>query len=265
MKEDSENIYLELTREFNQGRTRVIISSGQAVVLHRLAIMSKDGDWIVREEPEDLDFILNVLERRGAIYRFGAPLDVRWLAGGWSSHFEFPFHGIRVRCDFFSRPPRVPADQLDLLWRRQSEHDLPFLDLETLLRVKQTQREKDYAVIGELARRLPPDRQLLCGRSARDLIDLASRHHQVARILSAERELLSHALAGDRDALEDALDKERRKLMRADETRLDAYTEAAVSWRDAWPTLQNSLKGLPLKTAHGIILQTAEGVLPFTP
>jgi hypothetical protein len=57
MKADSENIYLELTREFNQGKTRVIISSGQAVVLHRLAIMSKDGDWIVRENHEDLIFI----------------------------------------------------------------------------------------------------------------------------------------------------------------------------------------------------------------
>ena len=33
------NIYLELTEEFNAGRLRCIISSGQAVVLHRLAIM----------------------------------------------------------------------------------------------------------------------------------------------------------------------------------------------------------------------------------
>lgn len=30
------NIYLRLTREFNAGRTRAIITSGQAVVLHRL-------------------------------------------------------------------------------------------------------------------------------------------------------------------------------------------------------------------------------------
>ena len=30
-------IYLDLTREFNRGRLRTIICSGQAVVLHRLA------------------------------------------------------------------------------------------------------------------------------------------------------------------------------------------------------------------------------------
>jgi len=43
------NIYLDLTREFNAGRLRVVICSGQAVVLHRLAVMSKDGDWILRD------------------------------------------------------------------------------------------------------------------------------------------------------------------------------------------------------------------------
>jgi hypothetical protein len=37
------NIYLELTNRFNAGRTRAILSSGQAVVFYRLAIMSKDG------------------------------------------------------------------------------------------------------------------------------------------------------------------------------------------------------------------------------
>jgi hypothetical protein len=34
-------IYVELTRELNRGRLRAVICSGQAVVLHRLAIMSK--------------------------------------------------------------------------------------------------------------------------------------------------------------------------------------------------------------------------------
>lgn len=46
------NPYLELTRELNQGRLRALISSGQAVVVHRLAIMSKDGDWVLREDDE---------------------------------------------------------------------------------------------------------------------------------------------------------------------------------------------------------------------
>lgn len=50
------NIYLDLTHRFNEGRLRAVLSSGQAVVLHRLAIMSKDGDWIRREAEGVLPF-----------------------------------------------------------------------------------------------------------------------------------------------------------------------------------------------------------------
>ena len=70
------------TSAFNAGRSRAIISSGQAVVLHRLAVMSKDGDWLLREDEEALAFILTVLADRDATYRFGAPLDLRWMRGG---------------------------------------------------------------------------------------------------------------------------------------------------------------------------------------
>jgi hypothetical protein len=263
MSHPGENIYLELTRHFNQGKTRTIISSGQAVVLHRLAIMSKDGDWIVSENTEDLQYVLNALDQRGARYRFGAPLDARWLAGGWSSHFEFASDGIRVRCDFFSRPPRITDKELALVWENHSSQAIPYLDIEPLLKVKLTQREKDYAVIGELARKLPSERQLIYGRSARDLITSASENPEAVRRLEMERPLLRLALLGDREALEEALDKERRLLMRNDENRLAAYTEAAREWQAQWPSLHASLEGIRLNDAHLKILQAAEGVLPF--
>lgn len=261
----NDNIYLKLTRDFNKGKTRAIISSGQAVVLHRLAIMSKDGDWIVREDLADLGFILNVLETRNAHYRFGAPLDVRWLAGGWSSHFEFASDGIRVRCDFFSRPPRLSDGELAGLWNAHSGQSVPFLKIEPLLKVKQTQRDKDYAIIGELARKLPPELHLQYGRSARDLIAAAADNADLVKSLESSRPLLAHATLNDRDALEEALDKERRLLMRADENRLEAYSVASAKWQAIWPGLQPSLKGIPLTKAHSLILQAAEDILPFHP
>ena len=79
----SVNVYQELTAVLNAGRLRAILSSGQAVVMHRLAVMSKDGDWILREDDEAPGHVLAVLAERGAHYRFGAPLDRRWMAGGW--------------------------------------------------------------------------------------------------------------------------------------------------------------------------------------
>lgn len=73
------NIYFELTEELNAEGSIVVLTSGQAVVYYRISMMSKDGDWILRETPEACQRVLAVLGRHGARYRPGAPLDVRWL------------------------------------------------------------------------------------------------------------------------------------------------------------------------------------------
>ena len=43
------NPYFALTEEFNRDGCIAVLSSGQAVVYYRLAMVSKDGDWILRE------------------------------------------------------------------------------------------------------------------------------------------------------------------------------------------------------------------------
>ena len=258
------NPYFDLTREFNQGGLRVIVSSGQAVVLLRLSIASKDGDWIVRETPDALSHVRAVLARHGARYRFGAPLDVRWLRGGWSSHLEFAEGGLRIRTDFVSRPPRLPADELSSLWKEQEGAELPCVDPRRLVLLKMTGRERDYPMIGEIARLIPaaPDR-LLASRSPSDLVSMAAEHPSLARELLHRRPLLEHALSGSSDALEGALDAERRSLMRADVQRVAAYLAAARGWATLWPSLDRRLAGLPLEAAHAEMVERATGVLPY--
>ncbi len=261
----ADNIYLRLTAEFNAGRTRAIVSSGQAVVLHRLAIMSKDGDWILREEAEALEHVLGMLARHGARYRFGAPLDSRWMAGGWSSHFQFSEGPLRVRTDFVTRPPRLSPQQLAAVWREQEGGDPPVVGLPALAELKKTDREKDYAVIGELARSMSDPRdQLRYSRSARDLLDLVHRHPDLAAEVAANRPLLARVVDG-REALEAALDAERREMMRANERRLAAYRQAAADWSAAWTALDREISALPLLEAHRIMAGRAEGLLPFSP
>ena len=242
-----------------------MICSGQAVVLHRLAIMSKDGDWILREDEETLLHILSVLDARGAVYRFGAPLDLRWLRGGWSSHFEFRSDGIRVRTDFFTRPPRLDPEDLQRIWEEQAGQELPFTSAPDLARIKMTQREKDYPVIGELARLMPRiEDQLRFSRSARDLCSLAADHPVLAERLSRERPLLAlAAVAGaDADEVGEALDAERRQLIKADASRMGRFEEAAGSWKEMWPRLHSRIDGLSLPEAHAIVAREASGVLP---
>ena len=46
------NVYFDLTEELNAEGTIAVLASGQAVVFYRISMMSKDGDWILRETPE---------------------------------------------------------------------------------------------------------------------------------------------------------------------------------------------------------------------
>ena len=257
------NVYLDLTREFNADRLRSVICSGQAVVLHRLAVMSKDGDWILREDDEALGHVLRVLDRHGASYRFGAPLDLRWMRGGWSSHLEFAAPGSRIRTDFFTRPPRVTPDELARTWREQEGKEVPFVDARVLAEMKKTNRDKDYAVIGELARKMTDVRdQLLESRSARDLSRIAKENPVLARELVGKRPLLARA-SGDRRTLQRALDEERLDLIEANESRLARYIRASERWASAWPAVQREIEGKRLLDAHSIVVRRAEPLLPF--
>ena len=166
------NVYVRLTDEFNRGRVRAMLSSGQAVVLHKLAIMSKDGDWVIREDADATGHILAVLASHGATYRFGAPLDERWLRGGWSASGTKTVRSgsgpTSSRGHHDCRPRRSPRRGVTAsAFACGDRHP-------GTGRIKKTNREKDYAVIGELARRLPDvASQFLLSRSARDLMRLA--------------------------------------------------------------------------------------------
>jgi len=260
-----ENPYLDLTEELNRGRLRVLLSSGQAVVVHRLAIMSKDGDWIVREDLEAVNHILEVLSSHGARYRFGAPLDLRWLVGGWSSHFEFRRGDLRVRTDFVTRPPRITTDQLARMWENAEATGNEVVEPAPLAAMKLTNREKDYAVVGELARLMTdPQSRLLYSRSSRDLIQLAAEHPAALEEVIPRRPLLAHIAEG-REILEETLDRERRALIHANEKRLARYQAAAEGWAKIWPEVQRQIGDQSLMDAHRLMTSRAEGVLPFEP
>ena len=260
-----DNVYINLTRKFNRGKMRAVICSGQAAVLHRLALMSKDGDWILKEDEESLRTIQKILAGFEANYRFGAPLDIRWMRGGWSSHFEYRSGPMRIRTDFFTRPPRIPAAELKQLWKENEPVDLPFVNLKTLAEMKKTNREKDYVIIGEIARLFEDPRdQLMYSRSARDIMKLAENHPNLITELANERPLLARFSEG-REKLEELLDSERRSMIRANENRLSIYMKAAEKWIALWPEIEKEISGMPLSDAHQVMVQRAEGVLPFAP
>ena len=256
-----DNLYFELTREFNQLGPTAVLSSGQAVVYYRLAIMSKDGDWIVRETADACAHVRSVLSQYGARQRPSAPLDVRWLGGGWSSHFEFfDSRQRRLRCDFVSRPPRVPDEAVAAMFHGPvSSEPLLVVDREVLIRLKQTARAKDYAVIGELARQLPPHQEIQWTTDVDRLLELSAL---VAGPSSRPSVQAARSGAG-RSGVVAALALEVDALQQSDSRRLVRYQAAAESYLHEFR--QAALDRLPLAQAHDAACRLAEAWLPPQP
>lgn len=251
------NVYFELTEAFNAERPTAALAAGQAVVFYRLAMMSKDGDWIVRESKGACDRILSVLTARGAHYRPSPPLDTRWLAGGWSSHFEFnDDRHRRVRCDFMSRPPRVTRAALDAIFDRDADSRLIVMDLESLIAMKRTQRAKDYAVIGALATLLPAERELEVTSDPDRLLALAP----VVGPPKTRPRLVDAVTRGDRRATVIALAEEIDDQQQRDRRRVERYQAAAAPYLEA--ARAHRLTELRLAEAHQRLLEDAERFLP---
>jgi len=253
------NVYFDLTQEMNAEGPIVALASGQAVVYYQVTMMSKDGDWVIQETPEACRRVLDILARHEARYRSGAPLDVRWLAGGWSSHFEFfDPQGRRVRCDFLSRPPRVRPDEVNALFASPADRTL-VVGIEPLIRMKQTQRAKDYPVIGELARLLPPEKEIEVTTDPDRILALAPVYGQGSTRLPVHAALASSA----REDVVVALARETDRLQQKDRARLDKYRQASEVFLREFQAAK--VGDLDLPEAHERICELAERWLPRDP
>jgi len=253
------NAYFDLTQELNAEGPIVALASGQAVVYYQVTMMSKDGDWIIQETPDACRRALDVLARHGARYRSGAPLDIRWLAGGWSSHFEFfDPQGRRIRCDFLSRPPRVSPDEVKALFAAPVNQPL-VVGLEPLIRMKQTQRAKDYPIIGELARLLPPEKEIEVTTDPDRILALAPAYGQGSNRLPVKAALTSPA----REDVVVALARETDRLQQTDRARLDKYRQASELFLREFQT--SKIGDLDLPEGHDRICELAERWLPRDP
>jgi hypothetical protein len=256
-----ENIYFQLTRELNAAGPIAVLASGQAVVFYRLAMMSKDGDWILLETAEACRRTLDVLARNGARYRPGAPLDVRWLAAGWSSHFEFfDRSSRRIRCDFLTRPPRLAPETIADLFRLiPPAEQMPVLPVETLILIKQTQRAKDYPVIGELARLLPPEREIELTTDPDRILALTQLHGR-----GSNRPAVRAAQQGClRDQVVVELAREIDQMQAADRARLERFRTAAEPYLRQFQS--SGIAALELPEAHREAVGLALKTLPLDP
>jgi len=232
-----ENPFFVLHREFKNAGADVLLSSGQACVAFGIATFSKDGDWIVREDERSCRAVLTVLESHRAVYRLGAPLHPDWLCHGLTSHFEFSApDGFRMRTDFCSRPPRV-LDTSRMWMCAVRADDIDVVDVESLIKLKQTRRLRDYSMIGALAE--------VAGLEG-DVPVLALRHLQDYELLRrAVRRWPAEAAACSREAV---------RLLRADAPR--AAVVAAIAVEQDARMVEDEVRIAAVQTAYGAYVRT---------
>lgn len=99
----------------------------------------------------------------------------------------------------------------------------PVVGVDALIRMKQTQRAKDYPIIGELARLLPPGRELELTTDPDRILELAATHGE-----ASDRPAVVKARNGDgRLAVVLALAEEVDALQQRDRVRLERYENAS--------------------------------------
>jgi len=240
-----------------------LATGGIACVAYKLAQKTKDCDIII-----PVDQAHRVLEHiatttfHGApphyALNYGAPLDSRWLAGGWSSHTFFgDAENTEARLDIFGLPPRVKNPRPD--------EKRFYLSRDGVAAMKKTQRDKDWPFVSILGMKM------LVQDNPRGFLHLFDEQELLKEMkirtpsaeLIAERPVLELARIKSPNLLK-YLKAERDFWQTLDRLRLDTYKAAWVPYRKAVEALPE-LRHAPLLTQHAQLVALAQTLLPKAP
>jgi hypothetical protein len=126
------------------------------------------------------------------------------------------------------------------------------VDVPTLIALKQTQRAKDYAVIAELAARLPPEQEVEVTTDPDRILALAPAF---GRGSSRPAVRAARQTQVDRRAVVVALAEEIDALQQADRRRVAAYESAVQPFFQACRAA--AVSTLPLRLAHARMVEMA--------
>ena len=128
---------------------------GQACVLYGAAEFSRDTDFAILAEKENLDVLRRALADLQAEAIAVPPLEKRFLDRGHAVHFRCAHpDALRMRIDIMSRMRGM--ESFESLWQRRTTFDLPSgvsvetMSLPDLVQAKKTQRDKDWPMIRRL-------------------------------------------------------------------------------------------------------------------
>jgi hypothetical protein len=208
---------------------------GQACVFYGAAEFSRDLDLLVLVDPDNLDRIRAALaDLRAepiAIPLSQPPLDPAILLRGHAFHFRCKRPDVAgLRVDLMANLRRGAS--FDELWQRRTSFEfegevVDVMGRKDLVRVKQTQRDKDWPMVARLvegmyfaaspaAKDSEIDFLLRELRTPALLIEAATRFPEQARAIASDRPAMQAAIDGDNDKLFLALREEQDEATRQD-------------------------------------------------
>lgn len=215
-----------------QHGVRCLLMGGQACVFYGAAEFSRDVDLVLLAEEENINRLARALEELQAETIAVPPFELEHLHQGLALHFRCRAPGVEgLRVDVMSVLRGV--EDFPRLWERRTtievdgiEADL--LSLPDLVKAKKTQRSKDWPMLQRLIEahwfqnqhEPTPARVDFWLRECRTpelLMTMTERFPTAVESLLPNRPMLEAALAGDRNAVEGALEEERRAEVAADQ------------------------------------------------
>lgn len=233
---------------FRRHRVKALLMGGQACILYGAAEFSRDIDFAVAVSPGDnLGRLRRALNDLRAVPVYVPPLEARYLRRGHACHFRCGAAGVKgLRIDLMSRMRGAPA--FGVLWRRRTVVRLrgvggvEMVSLPDLVRIKKTQRDKDWVMLRRLVEvdcrqaSTPASRAqvrfwLMECRSPELLSELAGRFGPEARTLAGRRKALAEALRGRTRQVERCLRNEEDREREADRSYWAPLRRELERWR----------------------------------
>ncbi len=209
---------------------KCLLMGGQACVLYGAAEFSRDTDFAILSDTDNLARLDDALADLQAKCIAVPPYEPKFLAMGLAVHFRCQHPDARdMRIDVMSKMRGVAL--FARLWARRSTFELADLSVEVLslpdlVQAKKTQRDKDWPMLSRLVegnyftnRECPTVQQIefwLCELRTPSLLDeVAHRYPADCARLKSVRPLLQHVGEGV-ELLEQALHDEEMREREAD-------------------------------------------------
>lgn len=258
-----ERFYQALVTKARGCGVNCAITSGMACVEFGVAETTKDCDLLC--SPETAKRLLDLLSDASLhgqlpAYRghLTAPLDERWLRGGWTSHFVWKAEHTEAYLDVFGVAPRSSAP-----WETELEGF--YACRHTVAEMKRTNRERDWPYATALGA------QMIEAGDVRgwlhifdlDLLLALTRAARPPASLSRRRPVLSLAVKRD-PRLRSALHAEIQFWHELDRVRLRIYQRAVRPYMRAVTRARLS-PSMGLAVQHETRVRCAEKHLPLNP